>query len=170
MQTNQTPIYDGSDNPTGCCPRFKEDGWDRQTLHFEDKRFVRANTISVAHVPLNMGKVFARVFEHIDAAGADSPSQTLVMSRDLSGFSAEHLFAVTRDVPDEDMTMLSGDYLTSVFEGPYSEAATWHDQMKNLARARGHVPGEVWFFYTTCPKCAKVYGKNPVVGVVQIDP
>jgi hypothetical protein len=26
----------------------------------------------------------------------------------------------------------------------------------------------VYFFYTTCPKCAEVYGKNYVVGVVEI--
>ena len=54
MKTNTLPKYDSSDNPTNCCPRFKPDGWDEQELHFEDKLFVKAETRSLAHIPLNM--------------------------------------------------------------------------------------------------------------------
>ena len=92
----------------------------------------------------------------------------LVLSRDPSAFSGEHLFAVTKEVPDEEMTTLSGDFLTQTFEGPYAEVRNWHEAMRAKAHARGRVPGEVWFFYTTCPNCAKAYGKNPVVGVVEL--
>ena len=41
MQVNETPILDQSDNETGCCARFKPDGWNDQTFHFENKKFVR---------------------------------------------------------------------------------------------------------------------------------
>lgn len=44
MEENRTPVYDGSDNPTACCPRFKPDGWDGQDLHFKEKLFVKART------------------------------------------------------------------------------------------------------------------------------
>lgn len=40
--------------------------------------------------------------------------------------------------------------------------------MQAAARDAGHDPGPVWFYYTTCPKCAKAYGQNPVVGLVRI--
>ena len=33
---------------------------------------------------------------------------------------------------------------------------------------RGQEPKNIYFFYTTCPKCAKAYGKNYVVGVAQL--
>ena len=168
MTPNATPFYDTSDNVTGCCPRFNPAGWDGVELAFKDKHFLRATTVSLAHVPLNMGRVFARVQAAIDASKAARPDQTLVLSRDLSAFSAEHLFAVERPVPGEEMTTLSGRFLTKVYEGPYSEVRDWHGQMQDLARAKGHEPGPVWFFYTTCPKCQKVYGKNPIVGVVQL--
>ena len=39
--------------------------------------------------------------------------------------------------------------------------------MDRLVRANGDLPGKIWFFYTTCPKCAKAYGKNYVVGVAE---
>lgn len=168
MQINETPFYDSSDNPTNCCPRFNPEGWDGQDLHFRDKRFVRATTRALAHVPLDMSAVFARVGRNMEAAGAEDPAQRLVLSRDPSAFSGEHLFAVTGDVPGEAMVSVSGDYLTKVFEGPFREARNWHAQMQDMARAQGKEPKDVWFFYTTCPKCAKVYGKNPVVGVVEV--
>lgn len=168
MLTNQTPYLDPSENLTGCCPRFNPAGWDGQELHFKDKRFLRAKTISVAHIPLNMGKVFARVQAAMAAARAVDPTHGLVLSREVSAFSAEHLFAVTGDVPGEEMASVSGDFLTRVFEGDYGQVRHWHGEMEALARARGREPKAVWFFYTTCPKCAKVYGKNPVVGVVEL--
>ncbi len=168
MQTNETPFFDASDNTTGCCPRFNPAGWDGQALHFDKKRFVRAVTRSLAHVPLNMGRVFTRVQGHVADAGAEDATQMLVMSRDPSAFAGEHLFAVTKDVPGEEMTTLSGDFVTKTFEGPYSQARLWHGEMEAAAREAGHEPGDVWFFYTTCPKCAKAYGKNPVVGLVEL--
>ncbi len=104
----------------------------------------------------------------MDKADAVRPEQTFVLSRDLSAFQAEHLFACDRPVPGEDMVTLSGHFLTKVFEGPYSMAPEWIEEMEQSAMAGGHKSGPVWFFYTTCPKCQKVYGRNPVVGVVEL--
>jgi hypothetical protein len=168
MQINALPRYDQSVNTTGCCPRFNPEGWEGAELHFRDKPFLRADTISALHIPLNMGRVFSRVLGHIDDAGASDPDQVIVLSRDLSAFKGEHLFAVTKDVPGEEMTRLSGDYVTKVFEGPYREAKNWFDELKALSASRGKADGTVWFFYTTCPKCAKAYGKNYVVGLAEV--
>jgi hypothetical protein len=168
MDTNALPKYDSSVNTTGCCPRFNPEGWDGAELHFRDKPFLRAETLSAMHVPLNMGKVFTRVQGHIDDAGAMDLDQFIVMSRDVSAFKGEHLFAVTKEVPEEEMTHLSGDYVTKVFEGPYRDAKGWYEELKAISATRGKSDGEVWFFYTTCPKCAKAYGKNYVVGLAEV--
>jgi hypothetical protein len=168
MEINASPKLDQSVNTTGCCARFNSEGWDGVDLHFRDKLFLRAETLSVLHVPLNMGKVFSRVQDHIDRAGAIDPNQYIVLSRDVSAFKGEHLFAVTADVPGEEMIRLSGDYVTKVFEGPYSQAKDWYAALKGLAAARGKTDGAIWFFYTTCPKCAKEYGKNYVVGLAEV--
>lgn len=167
MRTNALPHFDDSDNTTGCCPRFNPAGWDGQELHFRDKTFVRATTTSAMHVPLNMGKVFARVNDHLREAGAYDPDNFIVLSRDLSSWQAEHLFAISRPVPQEETARLTGDYITRVFEGPYRHARHWHAEMTALARDRGATAGEVYFFYTTCPRCAKAYGRNYVVGVAR---
>jgi hypothetical protein len=166
MKTNMVPEYDMSDNPTGCCPRFHPEVWKDVELHFRDKSFVRAETRSVMHVPLNMGKVFGRVMGRL---GEDFDKNGFItLSRDPSPWRGEHLFAADRPVEGEEMVTLSGDYITRVFEGPFSDAGAWHREMKEEAAQRGRADGEVWFYYTTCPKCAKVYGKNYVVGIAEV--
>ena len=168
METNALPKYDMSDCPTGCCPRFNPEGWDHQELHFDDKLFVRAKTKSVAHFPINMGSVFTRTFDAIDKADAQGDEEFIVLSHDRSAWSAEHLFAVTKDVPDQEMVRLSGDFVTKVFEGPYKNVPKWCDATISAMKERGKEVDEVYFFYSTCPRCAKDYGKNYVIAVAQV--
>jgi len=168
MRENALPHYDDSINTTGCCPRFNPEGWDGRELHLRELPVVRAETVSAMHVPLNMGKVFARVHGHIQDAGGYVPGQFVVLSRDTSAWHSEHLFAVGKPVPGEEMTTLSGDYATKVFEGPYSDAREWAAELHRISAARGKPAGKAWFFYTTCPKCAKAYGHNYVVGLAEV--
>ncbi len=125
METNQLPAYDLSDNPTDCCPRFNPAGWDDQDLHFENKLFVRAKTRSVFHIPVNMGSVFEKTWAAIEAAKADNEDNMIIMSRDLSPWRSEHLFSVDKTVPGQESVMLTGDFHTKVFEGPFRDAPKW---------------------------------------------
>jgi hypothetical protein len=165
LQENEVPKYDMSDIPTNCCPRFNPDDWDDRTLHFKGKLFVKAKTRSVMHIPLNMGKVFKTTFNAIESAGAQDTEQCIVLSRDTSPWSAEHLFAVSKDVPNQNMVRLTGDYKTKVFEGPFKNIGKWCAELRAGRNSSQQAP-ETFFFYTTCPKCAKFYGKNYVVGLV----
>ncbi|WP_227271938.1 hydrolase [Roseobacter weihaiensis] len=169
MQTNALPKMEISAPQTGCCPRFDPTGWEGRHLHFQNKLFVCATTRSLLHVPINMGRVFTRVQGHIEDSGAQDPDGTLVLSRDLSASEGEHLFAVTTTVPEEEMTTLSGDLITRVFEGPYRKSPDWVHEMGIAAQVMGHEVGRIFMFYTTCPRCARAYGKNYVVGVAEID-
>jgi hypothetical protein len=168
MEVNALPKYDMSDNPTGCCPRFKSEAWDGQELHFRNKPFLKATTRSLFHIPLNMGPVFSRTFAAIQGADAFSDENFVVLSCDPSAWKGEHYFAVTHAVAGQEMVTLSGDYLTKVFEGPYGNVPKWAREMEKYAREKGRNVKKTYFFYTTCPKCAKVYGKNYVVGVAEV--
>lgn len=168
METNVLPKMDMSVATTGCCPKFNPEGWDGRHLHFKDKLFVRATTRGLLHVPINMEAVFSRVQGHIEEAAAQDPEGYLVLSRDLSSTEAEHFFAVTRPVPNEEMTTLSGEFLTRVFEGPYRHAKDWVHEMETAAKAAGRTAKRIFMFYTTCPKCARAYGQNYVIGVAEI--
>lgn len=90
METNTLPRYDASDNTTGCCPRFKPEGWDARTLHFRDKRFLRATSRTVMHIPINIRRVFDRVDGRVSEAGGWNMDDMIVLSRDLSPWESEH--------------------------------------------------------------------------------
>jgi hypothetical protein len=169
MQTNTLPVYDQSENTTGCCPRFKPDAWDGQDLHFDNKLFVRVITRNVMHIPMNMGSVFTHTFDAIETAGAMDPDNFVVLSRDLSPWKGEHLFAVSKPVPNEEMVRLSGDYRTRVFNGPYRDAPKWLDQFEDELEAQDLDADRMYAFYTTCPKCAKAYGENYVVAFAKVE-
>jgi hypothetical protein len=40
--------------------------------------------------------------------------------------------------------------------------------MKRFVKSKGKDAKKFYFFYTTCPACAKVYGKNYVVILAEI--
>jgi len=168
MDTNRLPQYDMSDKPTRCCPRFNSQGWDEQELHFKAKQFVKVKTRSLFHFPLNMDSVFKKTWHAIDQADARDPEASIVLSYDLSPWTAVHLFAVNRAIPGQTLVKLSGDYLTKVYEGPYSDVSNWIRHMASFVRSRSMQVTKTYFFYTTCPKCSEYYGKNPVVAVAEV--
>ena len=170
MDVNVLPKNDTSDNPTGCCPRFNPQGWDNQVLHFVEKPFVRATTLSIFHISINMGSVFTKAFKAIRDADAYDDNDFIILSRDLSPWFSEHYFAITKPVPGLETTKLSGDYLTKVFEGPYREIPNWQSEMAAVAAEQGLDVERIFWFYTTCPRCAKVYGTNYLVAVAKVRP
>ncbi|MGD8909435.1 MAG: hypothetical protein PVI92_08795 [Chromatiales bacterium] len=168
MEANALPRYDASENPTNCCPKFNPEGWDEQDLHFVDKLFVKAMTRSLFHIPLNMGTIYPKTSNAIEAAEAFDMDQVIVLSHDISAWRAEHFFSVTKEVPGQEMVRLTGDFVTKVFEGPYKNAPRWEKELEAFVQSRGKQVKKTYFFYTTCPKCAKYYGKNYVIGVAEV--
>ena len=153
---------------TGCCPRFDPGPWDDEEFQFQDRLFVRARTVNFLHIPLNIGSVIKKTWAKIQAADAVASDEYLMLSTDVSAWRGEHYFAVTKDVPDAEMVTLSGTFLTKVYEGPFREARNWVRDIQRHVAAAGKEIRKLYFFYTTCPKCAKQYGKNYVVAFAEV--
>jgi len=158
-------LYENSE--TGCCPRFEPEPWDEQTKTFTDALFVKDRVRSFFHIPLNFGKVMVRNMVKIQKADALTP-EPLTLSDENSLWGADVYIAVSKDVPDARMTKISGTFLTGVFEGPYKDIRKWIEQMKDYVKSQGAESSRMYFFYTTCPRCAKYYGKNYVVILAEI--
>jgi hypothetical protein len=155
------------DSETGCCPRFDPEPWDGKEHHWQNKCFMKDRVKSVFHIPLNFGKVMVRCMEKIQQADALTPEPLLLVDEN-SLWGAEVYIAVSKDVPDADMTTISGTFRTKVFEGPYKNIRSWISQMNDYLGSAGETMKKLYFFYTTCPKCAKHYGKNYVVLVAEV--
>lgn len=156
--------------PTGCCPPFDPASWrGREQLTWTDEPFVTDHVRSVFHIPIRFGKHVVANQKLIDAAGA-TPAEPLMLCDESSSFGTELLIHVTKPVPGARMTRLSGTFVTKVFEGPYTNARLWAKEMEALAVGRGREIEKLYFAYTTCPACAKAYGKNYVIGFAQVKP
>lgn len=156
-------------NETGCCPIPNIKDWDKTEIKFTKKRFIRRYTNSIMYMPINMGKVVTELDDCATEAGAKLPmEQGMILSRDLSPWKAEQLYAVTKEVVCAENVILDGTFMSQVFEGPYQNAPKWMQSMKDYAKEKNKSIGDIYFFYTTCPKCAKHYSKNYTVTLAQI--
>ncbi|MBU0981286.1 hypothetical protein KKC94_01195 [Patescibacteria group bacterium] len=153
---------------TGCCPQFNPDGWDDEKFILENKKFIKMCTKNFLHVPLNMGKAMTSAWEKVQKVNAAPKDHYLLLSYDPSPWRGEHFMEVTKDVPGLKNTRLSGTFLTKVFEGPYKNARLWVKEMQDLVQKKDKKMKKLYFFYTTCPKCARHYNKNYVVGFAEI--
>lgn len=155
------------DAETGCCPRFDPQPWDEKEITWENRLFLKDRVRSFLHVPLNFGRVMVRNMERIQAADAVA-TEPLLLSEENSLWGADVYIGVGKEVPGAEMARISGTFLTKVFEGPYKNVRTWLEQMQTFVKSRGKTAKKTYFFYTTCPRCAKHYGKNYTVLVAQI--
>jgi hypothetical protein len=152
---------------TGCCPRFNPEPWDLKEFHWDNKMFVKDHIKAVAHIPLNFGTVITRVFTKVNKAGAlDTP--VICLSDEKSPWGSDMYLATTKEVPDAQNVTISGDFLTKVFEGSFKDMKKWTTEMEEYVKSKGKEVKKLYFFYTTCPKCAKKYGENYVVLFAQV--
>ncbi|MDO8988520.1 MAG: hypothetical protein Q7U91_02690 [Sideroxyarcus sp.] len=156
-----------STNDETCCPRFNPEPWDGKTITWKGKRFVQDRVTSLFHIPLNYGAVMKRMDAAIRAAGAEMDAPVM-LSDENSVWGADVFVEVGKDVPGATMTTISGQFKCKVFEGPFSQIGHWVEAMKQWLGSEGLRFGKLYFYYTTCPKCAKKYGKNYVVLLAQI--
>ncbi|MBA4386824.1 MAG: hypothetical protein C0404_02515 [Verrucomicrobia bacterium] len=150
-----------------CCQRFDPAPWDEKTITWEKKLFLKDRVRSFLHIPLNFGTVMTRSMATITAAGA-MPAEMVILSDDNSLWGADVYIAISKDIPGANTTTLSGTYLTKVFDGPYRDVGKWIGEMKLFVKGRGKDIRKLYCFYTTCPKCARKYGKNYVVILAEV--
>lgn len=158
-------LYEGSE--TGCCPRFDPAPWDEKEISLKDKLFLKDHVRSFLHIPLNFDKIMVKNMGLINEAGALSP-QLLLLSDENSLWGSDVYIAVSKEIPGAQMEKISGIFLTKVFEGHYKNAGKWAKEMKGYVNSKGKELKKMYFFYTTCPKCAEFYGKNYTVILAQI--
>lgn len=140
---------------------------EEKEITWNDKQFVKDHITSLFHIPMNMGKKIVKNMALIEKAGAKASYQ-LMLTDEKSLWGSDIYIDVTKPVSGAQMNTVSGTFLTKVFEGPYKNAGKWAGEMKTYVQSKGKTIKKLYFSYTTCPKCAKAYGKNYVVLFAQV--
>ena len=152
---------------TGCCPRFNPAPWDGRELEWQNKRFVKGAVCTLIYMPLNYGLVMKRIQEKIDQHGGHVPDG-MWLSDHTSRWNMDLYVAVDREIPGADNVTLSGKFISKVYEGAFRNTRTWMQDFEKSAKEQGHKIKNMYLWYTTCPKCAKKYGKNYVVILARV--
>lgn len=164
MKLEQTN-YDNSE--TGCCALVNPEVWNNRPLDWKEKPFLRDHVRSFLHIPLNFGSVISRDLAAVEELEA-YPEEPLTLTEEVSLWGAEIYVALEKDVPDLPVTKISGKFISQVFEGPYRDAGKWAHTMEESLKERGLPLKKLYYYYATCPKCAKHFGKNQVVLLAQV--
>ena len=137
----------------------------------KDKLFVKDTMMQFMHIPLPgvFGKKVGRMWKKIEAAGANPDIKDFIMlSTESSPLKGEVYINATKEVPNAENVKLSGTYITKVFDGPYNAVPKWIKEMTQYVTQKGKTVKKYYFYYTTCPKCAKTYGHNYVVAFAEV--
>ena len=119
------------------------------------------------HIPLNMSSVIAKMVKKIEAAGA-MDSESIMLADENSLWGSDVYFQATKEVPDAENALISGTFECKVFEGEFRQMGNWVKEMQTYVGGKGLKMSKLYFYYTTCPKCAKKYGKNYVVLMAKV--
>jgi hypothetical protein len=151
-----------------CCPEFDPIPWDDKTIEWKNKKFIKDSVYTLFYMPLNFGSVMKRFDAKITKAGekmTDGPW----LSDHTSQWKMDLYLAVENEIPDADNITLTGKFYSKVYEGPFKDTGKWSKDFESIAKAKGLTIKKMYMWYTTCPKCAKKYGKNYTVIISQID-
>lgn len=155
-----------------CCPVFDPSPYEDKVIKWKDKHFVKDSMRTFMHMPLFgvFGKTVVRMMKKIDAVEAKTSDEDFVMlCGDPSPWKSELFINVTKPVPGAENVLLSGTYLTKVYDAPFKDVRKWVADLQEHVKTKEKTMKDMFFYYTTCPKCAKKHGHNYVVGFAQVE-
>lgn len=147
---------------TNCCAKLDPGQWENREWVWKEKPFLRDHMRAFFHVPLNFGAVMGRDQAAVERAEA-WPPEPLWLTDEVSPWGSDLYVAVDRDVPGARIERISGRFITKIFAGPFHNVGLWIDEAKSFVVGRGLSVEKFYFYYATCPSCAKKLGANQVV-------
>jgi len=157
-----------SKNQEECCPRFEPESWDGEFVEWEDKKFIKDKVCTFFYMPINFGHVMRRVGKLLSSAGVTMPSG-MCLSDHTSKWNMDVYVEVDREVAGANNLTISGKFLSKVYEGKFKDTGIWCKDFQEFAKSKGFNILKWYMWYTTCPKCAKKYGKNYVVILAKVE-
>ena len=150
-----------------CCPEFIPEPWHYKTFDWDNKKFIKDRVNTLFYMPMNFGKVMKKLDAKVRDSGAEM-QDWMCLSDHTSKWNMDVYLAVNKEVPDADNRTISGKVYTKVYEGPFKDTGKWHKDFEDTLKAKNLASKKTFMWYTTCPKCAKKYGKNYTVFAAQL--
>ena len=145
-----------------CCPKFEPALWDEKILDWDTKKFVKGSICTFMYMPLNFGSVMRKLDAKIRESDTSMQKDGMGLSDHTSPWNMDLYLAVDKEVNGLAYVTFTGKFLCKVFEGNFRETGKWTIDYETFAKSKSLKIEKMYMWYTTCPKCAKKYGKNYV--------
>lgn len=149
-----------------CCPKFNPEPWDQKILEWKDKKFIKDKVFTIFYMPINFGSVISKMVKRLEESGTKM-QDGLCLSDHTSKWNMDLYLAVDKEIPEADNVKMSGKFLSKVYEGDFKDTGNWCKDFDSFAKTKNVEIEKLYMWYTTCPKCAKKYGKNYVVVIAK---
>ncbi|MFZ6034738.1 MAG: hydrolase [Patescibacteria group bacterium] len=154
------------DNEKVCCQEFDPRPWDKKVITWNGKKFIKARVFTIFYMPINFGQVILRILKN--AREQKVRLQQICLSDHTSKWNMDIYVAVDKEVSGYENTKMTGRFLSKVYEGDFKETGNWCADFEKFAKTKNAQIKKMYMFYTTCPACAKKYGRNYVVIIGKI--
>jgi len=151
-----------------CCPKFDPIPWDDKLFEWDKKKFIKDNVFTLFYMPMNFGAAMKRLNSKVEKVNAKTPDW-MCLSDHTSKWNMDVYLAVDKEIPNTENITLSGKFFSKVYEGAFKDTGKWCKDFEEKTKSKGLSIKKWYMWYTTCPKCAKKYGKNYVVIVCQVE-
>jgi hypothetical protein len=155
-------------NEFECCPPFDPTGLDDKIIKWKDKTFIKEKVRTFFFMPLNFGSAMRKLSKKMENSNAESPDW-LCLSDHTSKWNMDVYLATDKEVTGSITYKLTGEYYCKVYEGPFKDTGKWAKDYNNRLLEKGLKAEKLYMWYTTCPKCAKKYGKNHTVFIGKVN-
>lgn len=151
-----------------CCPPFDPVPWEGKIFDWDKKKFIKDKVRTLFFMPMNFGQKMRKLDRIVTQAGATFPG-AMCLSDHTSKWNMDVLLAVDKEIQGVENITLSGKFYSKVYEGSFNETGNWCKDFETVAKGKGLTVKKLYMWYTTCPKCAKKYGKNYVVVIGEVE-
>ena len=145
-----------------CCQKFDPKPWDGKVFEWQDKKFIKDKVLTFFFMPINFGSVMKRIVGKVEKSGANIPDMMCLYDH-TSSWNMDLYLAVDKEIIDAENVTHSGKFFSKVYEGDFKDTGKWCKDYESFAQKEGYKISKLFMWYTTCPKCAKKFGKNYVV-------
>jgi len=153
------------------CNLFDPALWDEKVHQWSDKLFIKDSLPQIFHIPLpgTYPRTINRLWKLAqDDKAAPDMKDFLMLAYDPSPWKSDIYINVTHEVPNANNVRLSGKFISKVFDGPFSKVPGYIRDMDLYLAGQHQVAAKYYFYFATCPKCAKKYGHNYMVAFAEV--
>ena len=159
METTNEPV---------CCPKFDPIPWENMNFEWKEKIFVKSSVFCLFYLPMNFGFKMKKLDKIISRAGADW-SEGICLSDQTSKWNMDLFISVDKPVRALENVIFRGKFFSKVYEGAFRDVGKWMVDFTLVLAEKDFGSSKIYTWYTTCPKCAKKYGKNYVVMIAKVE-